>query len=201
MANAPNILFIMCDQLRWDYLSCYGHPNLKTPNIDGIAARGVQFNRAYCQSPVCGASRMSFYTGRYVNSHGASWNFVPLRIGEQTLGDHLRPLGIRTALVGKTHMRADYMGMARLGIQAKSPEGVFASECGFEPFERDDGVHPSSSHDPNPKYNQYLREKGFGGENPWEDWANSAEGPNGELLSGWYLEHALHNRPSYGFHL
>lgn len=190
MARARNILFIMCDQLRWDYLSCYGHPHLETPHIDGIAARGVQFNRAYCQSPVCGASRMSFYTGRYVNSHGASWNFVPLRVGEQTLGDHLRPLGIRTALVGKTHMRADYMGMARLGIDEKSAEGVFAAECGFEPFERDDGVHPSSSHDPNPRYNQYLREKGFGGENPWEDWANSAEGPNGELLSGWYLKHA-----------
>jgi arylsulfatase A-like enzyme len=190
MGKVRNVLFVMCDQLRWDYLSCYGHPHLETPNIDRIAARGVKFNRAYCQSPVCGPSRMSFYTGRYVNSHGASWNFVPLRIGEQTLGDHLRPLGIRTALVGKTHMRADYMGMSRLGIDEKSSEGLFASQCGFEPFERDDGVHPSSSHDPNPKYNQYLREKGFEGENPWEDWANSAEGENGELLSGWYLENA-----------
>ena len=190
MVKARNVLFVMCDQLRWDYLSCYGHPHLETPNIDRIATRGVKFNRAYCQSPVCGPSRMSFYTGRYVNSHGASWNFVPLRIGEQTLGDHLRPLGIRTALVGKTHMRADYMGMSRLGIDEKSSEGLFAAQCGFEPFERDDGVHPSSSHDPNPKYNQYLREKGFKGENPWEDWANSAEGENGELLSGWYLENA-----------
>ena len=190
MGKARNVLFVMCDQLRWDYLSCYGHPHLETPNIDRIAARGVKFNRAYCQSPVCGPSRMSFYTGRYVNSHGASWNFVPLRIGEQTLGDYLRPLGIRTALVGKTHMRADYMGMSRLGIDEKSSKGLFAAQCGFEPFERDDGIHPSSSHDPNPRYNQYLRENGFEGENPWEDWANSAEGKNGELLSGWYLENA-----------
>ena len=190
MPDVKNILFIMCDQLRWDYLSCYGHPKLETPHIDGLAARGVRFDRAYCQSPVCGASRMSFYTGRYVNSHGASWNFVPLRVGEQTLGDHLRPLGIRTALVGKTHMRADFAGMARLGIDEKSAEGVFAAECGFEPYERDDGVHPSSSHDPNPRYNDYLREQGLGGDNPWEDWANSAEGPNGEILSGWYLKNA-----------
>ena len=84
--TARNILFIMCDQLRWDYLSCYGHPHLHTPNIDALAARGVRFTRAYVQSPVCGASRMSFYTGRYVSSHGASWNGFPLKVGEMTIG-------------------------------------------------------------------------------------------------------------------
>ena len=68
MTAVRNILFIMCDQLRWDHLSCYGHPRLHTPNIDALAARGVRFDRAYVQSPVCGASRMSFYTGRYVHS-------------------------------------------------------------------------------------------------------------------------------------
>src|SRR5688572_30078219 len=97
----------MADQLRWDYLSCYGHPTLKTPNLDALAQRGVRFDRAYVQSPICGASRMSFYTGRYVRSHGSTWNGIPLRVGEPTLGDHLRPLGVRTALVGKTHMVAD----------------------------------------------------------------------------------------------
>ena len=83
---ARNVLFIMCDQLRWDYLSCAGHPTLETPNIDALARRGVRFTRAYVQSPVCGASRMSFYTGRYVNSHGAAWNGFPLKVGEMTLG-------------------------------------------------------------------------------------------------------------------
>ena len=190
MADVRNILFIMCDQLRWDYLSCYGHPTLHTPNIDSLAERGVRFSRAYCQSPVCGPSRMSFYTGRYVSAHGSSWNFVPLRIGEQTLGDFLRPLGVRTALVGKTHMRADHAGMARLGIDENEEAGMLAAQCGFEPYERDDGIHPSSGHDPNPAYNDYLRRHGFDGDNPWEDWANSAEGPNGELLSGWYLKNS-----------
>ncbi len=61
MGTVRNILFIMCDQLRADYLSCNGHPTLETPNIDALAARGVNFNRAHCQSPVCGPSRMSFY--------------------------------------------------------------------------------------------------------------------------------------------
>ena len=54
MGKVRNILFIMTDQLRWDYLSCYGHPHLKTPNIDNLAKKGVLFESAYVQSPVCG---------------------------------------------------------------------------------------------------------------------------------------------------
>ena len=56
---------------------------------------------------------MSYYTGRYMRSHGSNWNNFPLRIGEPTLGDHLRKLGVRTALVGKTHMKSDDEGMQR----------------------------------------------------------------------------------------
>ena len=80
MGAVRNILFIMCDQLRADYLGCEGHPHLETPHINALAARGVRFSRAYCQSPVCGPSRMSFYTGRYMFSHGANWNNIPLRV-------------------------------------------------------------------------------------------------------------------------
>jgi len=189
-----NILFIMCDQLRWDYLSCYGHPRLHTPNIDTLAARGVRFTRAYVQSPVCGASRMSFYTGRYVASHGATWNGVPLKVGEMTLGDYLRPLGVQTALVGKTHMRADVEGMQRLGIDPNSIIGVRVSECGFDPYERDDGLHgagPDGRYDPQvPRYNRYLNDKGYAGDNPWHDWANAAQGQGNALASGWAMRHA-----------
>ena len=96
-APIRNILFIMYDQLRYDYLSCAGHSHLQTPHMDRLATRGLRFTNAYVQSPVCGASRMSFYTGRYVQSHGASWNGIPLKVGEMTLGDYLRPLGLRTA--------------------------------------------------------------------------------------------------------
>ena len=186
-----NILFVMCDQLRWDYLACSGHPRLRTPNIDALAARGVLFSRAYCQSPICGSSRMSFYTGRYVDSHGAAWNNFPLKVGELTLGDHLRPLGLRTALVGKTHMAADVEGLARLGIDPASEIGVRIAECGFEPFERDDGLHgegPAGKYDPRePRYNAWLRSLGYESDNPWDDWANAAADDDGRLLSGWLL--------------
>jgi len=186
-----NILFIMCDQLRWDYLSCYGHPALQTPNIDRLAARGVRFDRAYVQSPVCCSSRMSFYTGRYMNSHGVTWNNIPLRVGERTLGDYLRPLGVRTALVGKTHMHTDREGMAWLGLDPESEIGTQTAQCGFEPYERDDGLHPvgpAGPYDSKPApYNEYLKEQGFDADNPWDDWANAAMDEDGTLKSGWFL--------------
>ena len=188
---AKNVLFIMCDQLRWDYLSCTGHPHLHTPHIDALAKRGVLFDRAYVQSPICGPSRMSFYTGRYVSSHGSTWNNIPLKVGEMTLGDHLRPLGVRTALCGKTHMAADVEGMRRLGLAPDSEIGVLVSECGFEPFERDDGLHPDGPrYARNKAYDSHMKERGWPDENPWETVANSAEDEDGNILSGWFLDNA-----------
>lgn len=190
MSDKRNVLFIMCDQLRYDYLGIAGHPRIKTPNIDALARRGVRFAEAYVQSTICGPSRMSTYTGRYMRSHGSTWNGVPLRVGEPTLGDHLAETGVRSVLVGKTHMAPDRAGMARLGIVPDSLIGIHASQCGFEPYERDDGLHPDGSYDPSPAYDRYLRQNGFEAGNPWEDWANSAEGDDGDLLSGWLLAHA-----------
>jgi arylsulfatase A-like enzyme len=190
MGAVRNVLFIMCDQLRADYLSCMGHRTLQTPHIDALAAEGVTFDRAYVQSPICGPSRMSFYTGRYTFTHGSTWNGVPLSVAEWTIGDYLRPLGVRTALAGKTHMAADREGMARLKIDPVSELGVPLSECGFDPFVRDDGLHPTGFEDPDLAYNAYLRDLGYNDENPWQDLANSGEGPDGEILNGWHMRHS-----------
>ena len=190
MGTVRNILFIMCDQLRWDYLSCTGHPTLQTPNIDRLAKMGMRFDKCFVQSPVCGPSRASFYTGRTVFSHGATWNFVPLPIGEMTLGDYLAPKGVRTAVAGKTHFRADTDGMARLGLTRDTDVGLRVSEGGFEPWERDDGEHPDPIVSPSLPYNAFLRSHGYEGDNPWNEYANAAEGPNGEILSGWHLRNS-----------
>ncbi|SIN75765.1 sulfatase-like hydrolase/transferase [Vannielia litorea] len=190
MTTRPNVFWIMADQLRFDYLSCYGHPHLHTPHIDALAARGVRFTNAYVQSPVCGPSRMSAYTGRYVRSHGSTWNGMPLRVGEPTLGDHLREVGARAVLVGKTHMTADAEGMAWLGIAPESEIGVRVSECGFEPFERDDGLHPDSARQNWSAYDDYLVAHGFSSDNPWGDFANSGLDDDGELLSAWLLKNS-----------
>ena len=188
-----NILFIMYDQLRFDYLSCAGHPSLQTPNFDRVAARGVRFTNAYAQSPVCGGSRMCFYTGRYASSHGAHWNGFPLRVGEHTIGDHMRRLGLDCWLIGKTHFKADAEGMERLGLSPDSLIGARQSECGFDAWIRDDGLWgqgPDGFYDERRSpYNEYLKSKGYSGDNPWADFANAAV-EDGQIASGWMFRNA-----------
>ncbi|MGB3246072.1 MAG: sulfatase-like hydrolase/transferase [Sulfitobacter sp.] len=188
-----NILFVMYDQLRFDYLSCAGHPHLHTPNFDRVAGMGVRFTNAYAQSTICGASRMSFYTGRYVHSHGAAWNGFPLRVGEHTMGDHLRRAGMDCWLIGKTHMKADDEGMARLGLAPDSIIGARQAECGFDVWHRDDGLWaqgPDGFYDEKRSpYNEYLKSKGYDGENPWHDYANSGDN-GGAIASGWIFANA-----------
>ncbi len=186
----PNILFIMADQMRAECLGCAGHSVLQTPALDKIAANGVRFSRAYVQSPVCGGSRMSTYTGRYAFSHGAYGNGYALGIDEPTIGDVLRPLGYRVGLTGKTHMTHDAEGFARLGLDPLSGPGALVKECGFEAFERDDGLYPEPLFDPDLAYNRYLWAQGYGADHPWHDIANAAEGPDGEILSGWHMRNA-----------
>jgi arylsulfatase A-like enzyme len=188
-----NILFIMYDQLRFDYLSCAGHPHLHTPNFDRVAARGVRFSNAYVQSPICGASRMCYYTGRYASSHGAQFNNYPLRVGEITLGDHLRANGMDCWLIGKTHMKADAAGMARLGLSPDSVIGARQAECGFDVWIRDDGLWaegPDGFYDEKRSpYNEYLKQQGYEAENPWSVNANAGI-EDGKIASGWIMANA-----------
>ena len=198
MAAIRNILFIMYDQLRHDYLGCTGHPTIRTPNFDRLAAMGTRFSRAYVQSPVCGASRMSFYTGRYVHSHGAAGNNFPLKVGEMTMGDHLRANGMDAWLVGKTHMAADRDGMARLGLSPDSVIGARVAECGFDIWDRDDGLWsegPDGFYDSRRSpYNEWLKSLGYPSDNPWHDFANSGLDTHGatagDIASGWLMKNA-----------
>ena len=183
MGKVKNILFIMCDQLRADYLSCAGHPHLKTPAIDSLAARGVLFPRAYVQSGVCGPSRMSYYTGRYVFSHGATWNRVPLSLREKTIGDYLRPAGIRVALAGKTHVLPDLDGLERYGIEGGSAIAALMRAGRFEELDRYDGHSPPGEES---GYAAYLRAQGYNSDDPWSDYVISADGPDGPV-SGWQM--------------
>ena len=61
----PNIVFILADDLGFADVACYGRPDLRTPNIDHLAAQGVRFLQAYANSAVCSATRMALITGRY----------------------------------------------------------------------------------------------------------------------------------------
>ena len=65
VSSPPNIVFIMADDLGYADVSCYGRPDLSTPNIDRMAAKGVRFLQAYANSAVCSATRTALITGRY----------------------------------------------------------------------------------------------------------------------------------------
>ena len=181
-----NVLYIMCDQLRWDHLGCAGHPFLKTPNIDALAARGVRFAQAYVQSGICGPSRMSAYTGRYVSSHGATHNRVPLSVGEVTLGWHLRESGRTLALAGKTHMLPDARGMKRLLLDGQDELAVLLREGWFTLVDRHDGHHAETDS----AYADWLRSKGYDCKDPWTDWVVAVTDETGATRNGWKMRNA-----------
>ena len=182
-----NVLFIMCDQLRRDHLSCYGHPYLHTPNIDALARRGVRFANAFVNSGVCGPSRMSYYTGRYPSSHGTTWNRVPLQVNEWTLGDYLKPGGYDLWLAGKTHVLADTEGMQRLMLDGQSELGALIARGGFREIDRYDGHHEPHGES---GYPAYLRAQGYDSDRPWHDYVISAIDEQGQVVSGWNMRHA-----------
>ena len=179
-----NLLFIMADQLRWDHLGCAGHPYLKTPNLDALAARGVRFDHAFVNSGVCGPSRMSYYTGRYPVSHGATWNRVPLSVGEVTLGEMLHGAGHRLALAGKTHVMPDRHGLARLQLEGGSELATLLERGGFEEIDRYDGHHKPG---PESGYGAYLHAMGYEGDDPWSEHVIAGIGADGQLKSGWQM--------------
>ncbi|MGH8733005.1 MAG: sulfatase family protein, partial [Burkholderiales bacterium] len=82
----------------------YGHPVVKTPHIDSIAARGIAFDKFFVASPVCMPNRASLMTGRMPSVHGARSNGMPLPLQSNTFVDALRAAGYATALVGKWHL-------------------------------------------------------------------------------------------------
>ena len=179
-----NVLFIMADQLRWDHLGCSGHPYLRTPNIDALARRGVRFANAFVNSGVCGPSRMSYYTGRYPITHGATWNRVPLSVGEVTMGEMLRGAGLSLALAGKTHVMPDVAGLQRLQLDGGSELATLLERGGFEEIDRYDGHHAPG---PESGYASFLRAQGYDGADPWSEHVISALDADGRVVSGWHM--------------
>ena len=102
-APRPNIVYIMADELGYYELSCMGNPNIKTPNIDRLAARGMRFTQALAGSSVCAPTRACLMTGKHsghtsVRSNGGG---TPLRAGEFTVASALKDVGYATGGFGK----------------------------------------------------------------------------------------------------
>jgi arylsulfatase A-like enzyme len=109
----PNILLITTDQQRYDTLGVNGSQVCRTPNLDALASRGVRFDRAYIQNPVCIPSRACLMTGRYTHQHGVRYmetviDRTPgLPDWELTIQRRLQLAGYHTAAFGKIHMMPD----------------------------------------------------------------------------------------------
>ncbi|MBO5069710.1 MAG: sulfatase-like hydrolase/transferase [Roseburia sp.] len=99
-SHRRNIVYIICDQLRYDYLSAYGADFIPTPNIDSLSANGVIFDNAITAAPVCGPARASIVTGQHVSTHGCWTNNIPCKAGTVYLADRLNAAGYMTAAVG-----------------------------------------------------------------------------------------------------
>ncbi len=102
----PNVLWLISDDHAAYVTGCYGNPLVHTPHLDRLAETGVRFDRAYCNSPVCSASRAAFITGMYPRSVGVTVLSTPLPASAITLGEVLREAGYDTAWYGKTHFNS-----------------------------------------------------------------------------------------------
>jgi N-acetylglucosamine-6-sulfatase len=100
----PNVLFILTDDMRWDCMSCAGHPFFKTPNLDRLAKEGVRFTNAFITTSLCSPSRASLLSGLYAHSHGILNNFTDFPVNLSSWPRRLHDSGYETAYIGKWHM-------------------------------------------------------------------------------------------------
>jgi N-acetylglucosamine-6-sulfatase len=103
----PNVLFMLCDDLRPDALGCYGSKHVKTPHIDRIAKEGVLFKNTFCTTSLCSPSRASILSGLYAHTHGVTNNFTEYPATMPSFPGLLHDAGYATAYFGKYHMGED----------------------------------------------------------------------------------------------
>ena len=140
------ILFITTDQQRFDALGCNGGTIARTPNIDRLAAEGINYTRAHPQNVVSMPSRSTMITGQHVHHHGVWMNGVPLAVDAPSFAETLHDQGYKTSLIGKAHFEPfldpfalfTENSLATAGeetVYRQSPDGRLEPHRGFEHLE------------------------------------------------------------------
>ena len=181
MRRPPNILFLLSDEHN---AKCLGHvpgSEVKTPNLDALAAGGVRCANAVTQSPICTPSRISFASGQYPHNHGYYGLAGKLEGGPNLVGNlphlwrHFRKAGYRTGAVGKSHLPPGWIeGDCDRFVEDKDPEEgypAFLRECGIDPAESAalDWGRRMKVGDP-PKFNHDFGPDALGYEHSVEHW-------------------------------
>jgi len=148
MPDRPNILWICTDQQRYDTIGALGNPHVHTPNLDRLAAEGVAFTHAFCQSPICTPSRASFLTGMYPSTIHACTNGNDVWAGAAPLiSKLLADAGYDTGLAGKLHLAG-----AHGRIEPRGDDGYRVFEWSH---------HPHNDWPEGHAYADWLRSRGY----------------------------------------
>jgi choline-sulfatase len=143
MADQPNLLILMADQLTPRVLKAYGGQVARTPNIDVLAKEGVVFDSFYCNSPLCAPSRFSFMAGQLPSQIGAYDNAAEFPAQIPTFAHYLRSAGYQTALSGKMH----FCGPDQLhGFEERLTTDIYPSDFGWTPDWRNFEARPAWYH-------------------------------------------------------
>ncbi len=138
MPKQPNVVFILSDQHNAKVLGHKGHPDVRTPNLDRLAAEGARFDNAITQNPICTPSRVSWLSGQYCHNHGYYGLSGPNPGGLPGILGHFRRFGYQTAAIGKIHCPEYWV---------EDDSDVFHETCGCSIGGR------------SPKYANYLAER------------------------------------------
>ena len=128
--TSPNILVIMADQLAPHFTGAYGHEVVKTPHLDALATRGMRFDAAYCNSPLCAPSRFSLMAGQLISKIGAYDNASEFAASIPTFAHYLKSLGYSTCLSGKMH----FVGPDQMhGFESRVTTDIYPSDFAWTP--------------------------------------------------------------------
>ncbi|GAA6207470.1 choline-sulfatase [Cognatishimia sp. WU-CL00825] len=130
MQKKPNIVLIMADQFAPHFCGAYGHRTAKTPHIDALANRGMRFDAAYCNSPLCAPSRFAFLSGKHISKIGAYDNASEFGASVPTFAHYMKTLGYHTCLSGKMH----FVGPdQKHGFQDRITTDIYPSDFAWTP--------------------------------------------------------------------